>query len=131
MFACGSKRQIIILHVHMTFSGPYPEVFRRHRYLKELLTFFLQPPWLPARKEFKASLQNLISYKNEFWGVKHLTVLPLLHSIRTFGWVKMGRGGGKFTISKSHMNATEIKLSIKIFCQRQRPRNTQYYALRK
>ena len=46
--------------------------------------------------------------KKEFWRVKCLTLLPLLHSSRTFAWVKTERDGSKFTIVKYYTNASEI-----------------------
>ena len=46
---------------------------------------------------------SFASSKNEFWGVKYLNLLPLLNSNKTFTWVKVGRNGSKFTISKCHI----------------------------
>ena len=56
------------------------------------------------------------SSKNIFWGVNYPTLLPLLHSNKTYiickktflDWVKAGRNASRFTIDKYHFDKMEI-----------------------
>ena len=106
-FLKSCKKSIIYLTCETLHPDFFGENLLSLDHWKDHWHFSWQPPYLAARKK-TSSRYSFRSSKKEFWGVKYLTLLSLLHSDRTLAWVKTERDGTKFTIGKYYINAMEI-----------------------